>query len=110
MGRFFVYGKIFHCSRASNYEVNGPIWPEIELVRDFMAVLLSVMKIRSKMKLLSSGQYFPHYKSMGAFGCRGNLSFEPVCPKSLSCLSSIQLMLYIKFDRDWSTDLRDIQV
>ena len=32
---------MFHHSRASNSEVNGPIWPEIELVRDFMAVLVT---------------------------------------------------------------------
>ena len=31
----------FRHSRASNSEVNSPIWPEFELIRDFMAVLIS---------------------------------------------------------------------
>ena len=30
--------KIFRCSRASNFEVDRPIWPEFERVRDFMFV------------------------------------------------------------------------
>ena len=28
-------------SRASNFKVNSPIWPKIELVRDFMPVLVN---------------------------------------------------------------------
>ena len=34
-------GKFFHCSTASNFEVNCLIWPEIKLVRDFMYVLVT---------------------------------------------------------------------
>ena len=40
----------------------------------------SMRKIRSKMKSLSIA-HFPHYKSMGAFGCRGNQSFIWSAPK-----------------------------
>ena len=36
-----VYEKMFCRSRASNFEVNSPIWPEIELVQDFIAVLVT---------------------------------------------------------------------
>ena len=36
-----VYGKISHRPRASNSEVNSLIWLEIELVRDFKAVLVT---------------------------------------------------------------------
>ena len=43
----------------------------------------SLMKIQSKMKLLSSRQLFSHYKSMGDFRCRWNQSFDPICPKKL---------------------------
>ena len=53
---------------------------------------------------------FPHYKSMGAFCCHGNQSFDPICPKTLCNLFSTPLMLHIKFDQDWPTGFRDIQI
>ena len=53
---------------------------------------------------------FPHYKSMGAFCCHGNQSFDPICPKTLCSLSPTPVMLHIKFDQDWPTGFRDIQV
>ena len=31
----------FFYSRASNSEVDSPIWPEFELIQDFMAVLVT---------------------------------------------------------------------
>ena len=56
-----VYGKNFHHSRASYSKVNGPIWPKIKLVRDFMDVLVtckySMRNIRSKMKSLLVGHF-----------------------------------------------------
>ena len=51
-----------------------------------------------------------HYKSMGAFCCHGHQSFDPICLKTLCSLSPPPLMLNIKFDQDWPTGLRDIQV
>ena len=36
-----VYGKFFCLARASYSKVNNLIWPEIELVRDFMDVLVT---------------------------------------------------------------------
>ena len=56
------------------------------------------------------GHHFPHYKSMWAFCCHGNQSFDPICPKTLCSLSPTALMLHIKFDQDWPTSFRDIQV
>ena len=53
---------------------------------------------------------FPHYKSMGAFCCHGNQSFDPICPKTLCSLSPTPVMLHIKFYQVWPTGLRDIQV
>ena len=53
---------------------------------------------------------FPHYKSVGAFCCHGNQSFDPICPKTLCSLFPTIMMLHIKFDQDWPTGLRDIQV
>ena len=70
----------------------------------------SLMKSRSKMKTLSMGQHFPHFKSMGAIGCRGNQSSEMICPKTLRSLSPTPMMLHIKFDQDWPIGLGDIQV
>ena len=54
--------------------------------------------------------HFPHYKSMGAFCCHGNQSFDPICPKTLGNLSPTPMMLHIKFDQDWPTGSRDIHV
>ena len=53
---------------------------------------------------------FPHYKSMGAFCCHGIQSFDPICSKTLCSLSPTPVMLHIKFDQDWPTGFRDIQV
>ena len=53
---------------------------------------------------------FSHYKSMGAFCCHGNQSFDPNCSKTLCSLSPTPMMLHIKFDQDRPTGFRDIQV
>ena len=37
-------------------------------------------------------------------------SFDPIRPKTLCSLSPTPVMLHIKFDQDWPTGLRDIQV
>ena len=47
---------------------------------------------------------------MGAFCCHGNQSFNPIFPKTLCTLSPTPVMLHIKFDQDWPTGFRDIQV
>ena len=47
---------------------------------------------------------------MGAFCCLGHQSFDPICLKTLCSLSPPRVMLQIKFDQDWPTGLRDIQV
>ena len=71
---------------------------------------LSIKRIRSKTTEKRWRHRFPHYKSMGAFCCHGNQSFEPVCSKTLCSLSPTPVMLHIKFDQDWPTGFRDIQV
>ena len=53
---------------------------------------------------------FPHYKSKGAFCCHGHQSFDPICLKTLCSFSPPPVMLHIKFDQEWPTGLRDIQV
>ena len=47
---------------------------------------------------------------MGAFCCHGLQSFDPISLKTLCSLSPPPVMLHIKFDQDWPTGLRDIQV
>ena len=70
------YGVFWH-SRASNSKVNSPILSAFKLIWDFMPVQCPVIcnfhitssskMIKSKVKALSSGQDFLHYKSMGNF-------------------------------------------
>ena len=42
----------------------------------------SIKKIRSKMKALECSQHFPHYNPMGAIGCHGHQSSDPIWPKT----------------------------
>ena len=70
----------------------------------------SMKRIRSKTTEKRWRHRFPHYKSMGAFCCHGNQSFNPIFPKTLCTLSPTPVMLHIKFDQDWPTGFRDIQV
>ena len=42
----------------------------------------SMKKIRSKMKALEWTQHFPHYNPMGAIGCYGHQSSDPIWPKT----------------------------
>ena len=57
----YVYGRL----KASNFQVNSPIWPKIKLIQDFMDVLITFKSDKDsiKRKSMSSGQHFP--KSMG---------------------------------------------
>ena len=70
----------------------------------------SIKRIRSKATEKRWRHHFPHYKSMGAFCCHGHQSFDPICLKTLCSLSPPPVILHIKFDQDWPTGLRDIQV
>ena len=70
----------------------------------------SIKRIGSKATVKRWRHHFPHYKSMGAFCCHGHQSFDPICLKTLWSLSPPPVMLHIKFDQDWPTGLRDIQL
>ena len=70
----------------------------------------SIERIGSKTTEKRWRHRFPHYKSMGAFCCHGNQSFDPIFSKTLCSLSPTPVMLHIKFDQDWPTGFRDIQV
>ena len=102
---------IFQTPRAANSVVSSWIWLKFELVRDFMHVLVTCIKrIRSKITEKRWRHHFPHCKSMAAFCCHGNHSFDPICLKTLCNFSPTPMMLRIKFDQDWPTGFRDIQV
>ena len=70
----------------------------------------SIKRIGSKTTEKRWRHHFPHYKSMGAFCCHGNQSFDPIFPKNVCSLSPTPVMLHIKFDQDWPTGFKDIQV
>ena len=70
----------------------------------------NIERIRSKATEKRWRYHFPYCKSMGAFCCHGHQSFHPICLKTLCSLSPPPVMLHIKFDQDWPTGLRDIQV
>ena len=80
-----------------------------------LSQILCMSSLPASMKKIGSTEkrwrhHFPHYKSMGAFCCHDNQSFDPICPKTLCSLSPTPVMLHIKFDQDWPTGFRDIQV
>ena len=99
--------EIFRCWRAANSVVSGPIWPKFELVRDFMHVLVTC---KYKKDWITNNHHFPHCKSVGAFCYHGLQSFDPICPKTLCCLSPTPMMRHIKYDQDWPMGFRDNQV
>ena len=69
-----------------------------------------IKRIGSKTTEKRRRHHFPLYKTMGAFYCHGNQSFNPICPKTLGSLSPTPMMLHIKFDQDWPPGCRDVQV
>ena len=104
--------KLFRHSRAAISIVSGLIWPKFVLVRDFMHALVTCKykKDRIKNNQEKVETSFSPYKSMGTFCCYGNQSFDPICPNTSCSLSPTPMMLRIKFDQDWPTGFRDIQV
>ena len=78
------YGDFSRRSRAANSAVLGPIWPNFELVRDVMDVLVTCKYEEDpiKMKALEWTQHFPHYNPMGAIRCHGHQSSDPIWPKT----------------------------
>ena len=112
----------FRHSRASNCKMSGLFRPKIRsVVRSgrnsnsseilyISSLPASIERIGSKTTEERWRHRFPYYKSMGAFCCHGNQKFDPIYPKPLCSLSPTPVMLHIKFDQDWPTGFRDIQV
>ena len=70
----------------------------------------SIKRIGSKATEKRWRYHFPHYKSMELSVAMDILSFDPIYLKTLCSLSPPPVILHIKFDQDWPTGLRDIQV
>ena len=70
----------------------------------------SIKRIGTKTTDKRWRHHFPLYKSMGAFCCHVNQSFDPISLKTLCNLCPTPMTLHIKFDQDWPTRFRDIQV
>ena len=90
-------------------------WSDLAEIRtccDFMSILITC-KFEKDLTKPTEKRWrhrFPHYKSMGAFCCHGNPSFNPICPKTSCSLAPTLMMLHVKFDQDRPTGFRDIQV
>ena len=99
----------FRRSRTANSVVSDPVGPKFELVLNFMHVLITCKYKRTWPDTTEKRwrHRFPHYKSVGAFCCHGNQSFDPICPKTLGSISPTPVMLHIKYDQDWPTGFRD---
>ena len=70
----------------------------------------SIKRIRSKTTEKRWRHSFSHYKSMWAICCHGNKSFDQIYPKTVCTLFLTPTMLHIKFDQDWPTGFKDIQL
>ena len=71
---------------------------------------LHVWKRSRKKQQRNCGDIVFPIMSMGAFCCHGNQSFDPIYPQNLMQPFLIPILLHIKFDQDWSTGVRNIQV
>ena len=77
--------------------MNSPVWSKMNCIRDCMVVLFTCKFDEDLIKKsLSSGQHFPHYKSIGAIGCHGNRSFDPICAKNFMPPYPYPVLLHIK--------------
>ena len=73
-------GIFSRCPRAANSAVFGPIWPNFEFVRDVIDVLVTCKFEEDLIKNEGARVFttFPHYIPMGAIGCHGHQSSDPI--------------------------------
>ena len=84
-------------SRAAKSAVLRPIWPNFELVRDVINVLVTCKFEEDPIKneVLECSQHFSHYNLMGAIRCHGHQSSDPIWPKTYCSLSPTPMMVQI---------------
>ena len=80
-----VFGKIFRRSRASNAKATNPTWPEIELVRDYMAVLVTrkFKEYPIKNEVVTDPMTFSHNQVNGSFQLPWKPKFSSDLPANL---------------------------
>ena len=87
-----------------------PIWFKIELVWDFMVVIVTWRRSDPKWSRYPPDNIFPItslWEILVAVETRVLIQFSH---KTVYSLFPTKIMLYIKFHQDWPTGLRDIQV
>ena len=106
--------EIFRRSRAPNSVGSSPTWPKFELTRDFLPVLVTCLKVwkRSDKKQQRKGGdiVFPIIRQWALSVAMETRVFVQSAPKTYAAFPPTPVMPYIKFDQDWMTSLRDIQV
>ena len=81
--RFFHYKSMGIFSEAQGQLTQQSLIRSGQILNSSEMLLMSSLpasmkKIRSKMKVLECSQDFPHYNPMGAIGCHGNQSSNPI--------------------------------
>ena len=88
----YVYGDFSRCSRAANSAVLGPIWPNFELVRDVMDVLVTCKYEEDTIKNRGARVFTTLYVNFS--DAQGQITPESVVGRNLnssklSCMSSL---------------------
>ena len=109
---YSVYGDFSRRSRAANSAVLGLIWPNFELIRDVINVLVTCKYEEDPIQNEGARVVttFPHYNPMGAIRCHGHQSSDPIWPKTCCSLSPTPMMVQLKFRYNWPTGCGDIRV
>ena len=91
--------------------VSRPIWPKFELVRDFMSSLpASIKRMREKQPRKGGDIIFPIIIQRGLSVAMETRVLIQSAPKPYAVFSPTPVVLHIKFDQDWPTGFKDIQV
>ena len=88
--------------RAGNSHTNGGNWAKSNFseILCLSSLSASLMKIRSKMKSLSSRQHFPHYMSVGGYRASSSHINNPICSQIELVQDFIAVLITCKSDKD----------
>ena len=106
-------GKVLRRSRAANSIVSGLIWPKFKLVWDFMHVLVTCKYkkdwIKNNWEKVETS-FSPIVSQWGLSVAMETTVVIQSTPKPYAAFLPTPVMLHIKFDQEWPTGFRDIQV
>ena len=106
----YVYGDFSRCPKAANSAVLGPIWPNFELVRDVMNVLVTCKYEEDPIKN-EGARVFTTFSPLYPYGSYWlPWSSDPIWSKTKCIRCLYPMMLQIKFGYDWPTGCGDIKV